>query len=64
VFYKRQELLGRRGRLDTRQILVEARVAFGYIFLRLFFICLRPWSCVPVASFSGLSILYCPFDFL
>jgi hypothetical protein len=23
VFYKRQELLGRRGRLDTRQILIN-----------------------------------------
>jgi hypothetical protein len=29
------------------------------------FVCFRPVSCVPnVASFCGLSILYCPFGFL
>ena len=31
----------------------------------LFFACLRPVSCLPyVASVSGLSILYCPINFL
>jgi hypothetical protein len=28
------------------------------------FVCLRPISYVPVASFSGLYFLYCPLGFL
>ena len=46
----------------------------GWVFLRggfvvgcffLFFFCLRSVTCVPnIASFSGLSILYCTFGFL
>jgi hypothetical protein len=42
------------------QILAGALHAYCYIF-----VCLPPVSFVPnIASFSGLSILYCPFGFL
>ena len=37
----------------------------GVQHLLCFFLCLRLVSCVPnVASFSGMSILDCPFGFL
>ena len=64
---KKQELLTLREHMDSLPVFDGIRVAhlFSFLCCVYFFVCLRPVSCVPnVVSFSGLSILGCPFRLL
>jgi hypothetical protein len=64
---KRQLLLTHRDDLGSPPVFGWVRVAhlFNFLCCVVYFLCLRPVSCVPnVARLSRLFIIDCPFGFL
>ena len=63
MYYKKQKVLNLREHLGSSRFLVWFWFLICLIFC-VVFVCFRLLSCVPnVSSFSGLSILDCPFIF-